>query len=77
MTVKEILSDPTASYWLKDAIETAYKRDPIDAMNDARRLLKMLVERYTQIVNRDPAIVSPKLGRSCESRIGTLPLGAQ
>jgi hypothetical protein len=52
MTLNEILSDPGISYWLKDAIKTAYERDPVDALQDARRLLKMLGERYTQIVNR-------------------------
>src|SRR5271165_6450955 len=53
MNLKEILADPGISYWLKDAIKTAYERDPIDAMHDARRLLKMLGEWYTQMVNRD------------------------
>ena len=53
MNLKEILADPGISYWLKDAIKTAYERDPIDAMHDARRLLKILGEWYTQMVNRD------------------------
>jgi len=53
MNLKEILADPGISHWLKDAIKTAYERDPIDAMHDARRLLKMLGEWYTQMVNRD------------------------
>jgi len=53
MTLKEILADPSVSYWLKDALQTAYERDPIDALHDARRLLKLLGERYTQIVTRD------------------------
>ena len=55
MTLKEILADPGISYWLKDAIKTAYERDPTDALIDARRLLKILGERYIQIVNRDLA----------------------
>ena len=42
MTLKEILADPGISSWLKDAIKTAYERDPIEAMRDARRLLTML-----------------------------------
>jgi hypothetical protein len=55
MNLNEILEDPGTSCWLKDAIKTAYERDPVDALQDARRLLKMLAERYTQIVNRvDP-----------------------
>jgi hypothetical protein len=53
MTLKEILADPGISQWLKDAIKTAYERDPLDAMHDAHRLLKMLGERYTQTVNRN------------------------
>jgi hypothetical protein len=53
MTLKEILADPGLSYWLKDAIKTAYERDPVDALRDARQLLKMLGDRYTRIVNRE------------------------
>jgi hypothetical protein len=52
MTPKEILEDPGISNWLKDAVKAAYERDPVDALHDARRLLRMLGERYTQIVNR-------------------------
>ena len=55
MTLKEILADPSISSWLKDAIKTAYEQDPVDALRDCHRLLKMLGERYTQIVNRDLA----------------------
>ena len=59
MNLNEILEDPGLSYWLKDAIKTAYERDPVDALHDARRLLKMLAERYTRIVNRvDPLFAS-------------------
>ena len=52
MTLKEIVADPSISYWLKDAIRTAYERDPVEALHDARWLLKMLGERYAQVVNR-------------------------
>jgi hypothetical protein len=55
MTLKEILADPSISYWLKDAIRTAYERDPVDALHDARWLIKLLGDRYTQIVNRELA----------------------
>jgi hypothetical protein len=55
MNLKEILANPNLSYWLKDAIKTAYERDPIEALRDARWLLKMLGDRYTQIVNGDPS----------------------
>jgi hypothetical protein len=63
MNLNEILEDPGISYWLKDAIKTAYERDPVDALHDARRLLKMLGVRYTQIVNRaDPLFASFETG---------------
>ena len=51
MTLKELLADPSVSYWLKDALRTAYERDPIAALRDARQLLQLLGQRYTQIVN--------------------------
>jgi hypothetical protein len=59
MNLNEILEDPGLSYWLKDAIKTAYERDPVDALCDARRLLKMLAERYTRIVNRVDPLFAP------------------
>ena len=52
MTLKEILADSSISPWLKDAIKMAYEQDPVDALREAHRLLKILGERYTQIVNR-------------------------
>ncbi len=55
MTLKEILADPSISAWLKDAVRMAYQQDPVEALRDAHRLLKMLGERYTQIVNQDLA----------------------
>jgi hypothetical protein len=54
MTLKQILADQSVSYWLKDALRTAYERDPIEALRDAQSLLKLLGDRYTQIVTRDP-----------------------
>jgi hypothetical protein len=53
MNLKEILADPSVSYWLKDALRTAYERDPVAALRDARQLLQLLGQRYTQIVNRE------------------------
>jgi hypothetical protein len=53
MTLQEIHADPSISHWLKEALRMAYEQDPIDALHDARRLLKLLGERYTQIVTRD------------------------
>jgi hypothetical protein len=54
MTLKELYANPSVSQWLKDALMTAYDRDPVDAIRDAQSLLKLLGERYTQIVTRSP-----------------------
>ena len=39
------LADPSASYWLRDALRAALARDPIDAANDAARLSSLLEAR--------------------------------
>jgi len=58
MTPTEILNDPSASGWLKVALETAMNRDPVDAANDADLLAKVLsdyaayVLRYARIAER-------------------------
>ncbi|MDC9720922.1 MAG: hypothetical protein PSN46_09400 [Gammaproteobacteria bacterium] len=45
MIASEILQDHTASDWLKQAINTALYRDPVDAANDAEILLSFLSDR--------------------------------
>jgi len=38
LEVEQVLSDPAASFWLKDALRSALARDPVDAANDAEVL---------------------------------------
>ena len=40
--IQELLARPCASYWLKDAIKSAFNRDKVDALNDAELLVKLL-----------------------------------
>jgi hypothetical protein len=54
-TLEEIVADPSVSHWLKDALRAAYAQDPVAALHDARWLLKLLGERYTQVVTRNLA----------------------
>lgn len=42
---REILEDPAASYWLKEAIARMAARDPVAARDDAARLLAACEER--------------------------------
>ena len=49
MTLNEILADPTASGWLKHALQTAVARDCVDATNDAEFLAEWLRRRLDEI----------------------------
>ena len=40
--INRLLEDPSTSYWLKDAIVSALKRDSVDAIHDAEILVKAL-----------------------------------
>ena len=40
--INAVLSDPSASYWLKNALQSALKRDIVDAANDAATLAALL-----------------------------------
>lgn len=40
--INTILHDPTASFWLKDALRSAIKRDPVDASHDAALVARLL-----------------------------------
>lgn len=53
MIASEILQDPTASDWLKQAINTALYRDPVDAANDTEILLTLLCERAATALNNE------------------------
>jgi hypothetical protein len=52
----QIRTDPSASYWLKAAIEALDKRDPVDAFNDAQWLARVQGMR-------DPAADDPVLAK--------------
>lgn len=49
--IGEILADPAASSWLKNALREALSRDPVDAANDAEVLAKLLDRRCCEILN--------------------------
>ena len=41
-SIDEVLADPAASYWLKAALCSALRRDPVDAANDSETLARLL-----------------------------------
>jgi hypothetical protein len=40
-----ILASPAASYWLKDAVRAAERRDIVDALRDAEQLAALIKAR--------------------------------
>ena len=51
-TCEAILVDVSASDWVKDALRSALKRDPVDALNDAETLVKTLRENLDDMQRR-------------------------
>ena len=49
-TIEKILADPAASFWLKNALRSALRRDPVDAANDADVLARLLESRCRSIL---------------------------
>jgi hypothetical protein len=49
-TIQEILSDPAASFWLRESLRTALVRDAVDAANDAEVLARLLDRRCKEIL---------------------------
>jgi hypothetical protein len=47
--IRQILSGPGTSTWLKNALTAALDRDPVDAVNDAELLAMVLGHRAEKI----------------------------
>lgn len=45
-----MLNDPAHSYWFKNALTEALKRDPVDAANDAGLLAIVLDKRADELL---------------------------
>lgn len=48
--LKSMASDPALSYWFKNALSEALKRDPVDAANDAGLLALVLEKRANELL---------------------------
>ena len=44
--IAAVLRDPATSYWLREAVQAANRRDPLDALRDAEMLVEMLQARF-------------------------------
>jgi hypothetical protein len=52
-TVEDMIADEGTSFWLKSALQTALKRDPVDALNDAIVLAATLEMRLRFVLDLD------------------------
>ncbi len=50
--ILEELSKPETSKWFKSAMFSALQRDPVDAVNEAGYLYKLLNQRLEEIKNK-------------------------
>lgn len=55
--LKRLLADPSISYWLRDALNAALERDPVDAANDAGLLAIILDKRAVRLAEKMAALV--------------------
>ena len=49
-SVEGVMSDESASDWLRGALRTALERDPVDALNDALALAAALEGRLRSVL---------------------------
>ena len=49
-SVEDVVSDESASDWLRAALRTALERDPVDALNDALALAAALERRLRSVL---------------------------
>ena len=68
MKLEEILADPTASTWLKNALRTAVERDCVDATNDAEFLAEWLKERLEEIQGKGEEYPHQYTPETCPGR---------
>jgi hypothetical protein len=49
-TIAAVLAAPETSDWLKQSLQTALDRDPVDAAADAELLARLLAERADKVL---------------------------
>jgi hypothetical protein len=52
-TIEEVMTDQSASEWLKTALRAALERDPVDALNDTLALAGILEDRLRNVLDLD------------------------
>jgi len=47
--IVHVLADPSTTYWLRDALKSSLRRDPVDALRDAEMLVDLLRDRLADL----------------------------
>ena len=55
--IQAVLNAACTSTWLRQALETALKRDCVDAVNDAEQLAELLSARFDKVL--DAVLTAP------------------
>lgn len=50
--IAERIQDPATSYWLREALQKAMARDPVDAARDASDLAELLLLRSVFVLDQ-------------------------
>lgn len=58
--VQAILTSPSTSVWLKDALQAALQCDPVEAANDAELLASLLTQRRAALQAKGSAIAGSR-----------------
>lgn len=65
-TIESIIRDPSTSFWMRNALDSALDRDPVDAANDAEVLAQVLKDECDRKLSADMAVLnSSQTGRKC------------
>ena len=62
--IQQVLSNPASSSWLRQSLEAAIKRDPVDAAGDVEVLADLLGRRADQALNDAMAMVRANNGKT-------------
>ena len=66
-TCEEMLLNPNASEWLREALRTALMRDPVEAANDAETLRVLLLRRAAEVEESEES-PTPAARTTCARR---------
>lgn len=66
-SASDVLSDPTSSTWLREALRSAMDRDPVDAAHDAEALSTLLQARALRLLE-ESLDARPSGGVACKAR---------